>query len=247
MKHHVPGVISKIHVREPDVPAQFCIGVRAVAVGIFPCPGIGPLRRLSYGSLSIHPRIDQGHGPFIRLRLLIHHIENPFRPGQRHDDGIGLLGYLGKGLVKAFGELQVGRDLAQGQAGQAAQGEHASRNGGQHELQVPYVGNDRHNHIGVFVGIERALTQLVVQRVEFFHGLGLVVKYLDYLLSPQALLNIPGHTADCQLLGHKVFAAPSCQRPADEQHKQDHGRCQDGQRDTDAYHHRRYCQDGYEG
>ena len=48
------------------------------------------------------------------------------------------LGYLGKGLVKAFGELQVGRDLAQGQAGQAAQGEQASRNGGQHELQVPY-------------------------------------------------------------------------------------------------------------
>ena len=45
--------------------------------------------------------IDQVNIAVIRFRLLIHQLKNPLRAGQRHNDGVELLGDLVDGHIEA--------------------------------------------------------------------------------------------------------------------------------------------------
>ena len=120
MEHCMPRLVSKVHILKPHITGKSCVCGRAVLTGTFPGPQAGPFRYLCHFSAFIHTDIDKGHISPVCLRFLIHHIKNTFCPCQGHDNGIGLLGYLGKGLVKALCKLEIRSNLAQGQPCQAA-------------------------------------------------------------------------------------------------------------------------------
>ena len=200
-------VVAEVHTIKDHtaLQASVCDGTVRL-VGMLPGPHIGALSALRELSVGVLFRVDQLHIALVLLRLLIHEIKDTGGTGGGSDHEVDLHAHLGDGLGKALIQAYKDDNRAQGNPSQAVDAQNSAYNGYQSIAQPADVAVDRHEQVGIAVGLVRALPQCLVHLVKIFLGGLLVAEYLDHLLSVQHLLDKAVHNAQIFLLLDIVFA-----------------------------------------
>ena len=95
MENDFIPIVAKIHVLKPNVSCKLCIGNGSVGpVRMPPGPDSGALIALCEIAVFILDGVYKGYIPLIFLRCFIQQAKNALCPGQAHDYGVDLLGYL---------------------------------------------------------------------------------------------------------------------------------------------------------
>ena len=135
MKHHVVFRISERHIIKSHVAFQLRICHCAVCLmRMFPCPQACSFFTLRKISLCILLCVYKSNISFVYFRLFIHQRKDAFRTGQRHDDGVELLGNLHKRLSKALRKLKIRRHHAKRNVSDAEYRKRAAQYSSQNEL-----------------------------------------------------------------------------------------------------------------
>ena len=149
----------------------------------------GPFRDFFDFTFLVDSCVDQIDIAVVHLRIGIQQGEDPVCAGHGHDDEIQLLA----DLVDRHGEASVkGQEGSQGTEGQTV-GEdrkQAADHGCEDVADVAQLSVDRHQHVGVFVGIVGGIKELIIQLDKFFDGLGFMVEHLDDLLAVHDLFDM---------------------------------------------------------
>ena len=145
-------IISKGYILKSYITFQLCIGYGAICrMRMFPCPHAGSLFAFYNVAILIFSCIDKCYITLILFWFLIDQIENSFRTGKRHDDGIKLLCHLHERLSEAFGELQIGSHNTKCDSSDACYRKDSSENRRQYKLQVSDISDNWSHHITVFI------------------------------------------------------------------------------------------------
>ena len=232
MQHGLLRHIAKVHVLHGDVALELRIGDGAVPlVGMLPGPVAGVLGALVDGAVRIHMGIDQGHVALVLLGLLVHQGEDALGTGQRHNNGVDLVGDLGDGHIEAPGEHHEGHQIAQGQQGVVGlDAQQSAHNGQDRILHIAQVIVDGAQHIGELAGAVGVHPQLLIELVEVLLADLLVVEDLDHLLAGDHLLDITVDRAQGTLLANKEARGLACQNLGDiddQSHREEHDNGQD--------------------
>ena len=178
MEDQLIWFVAEVHMIQHHAAFQLCIGHGSVRlVGMPPGPYVGPL--LGLGELSVRPLfgIDQLHIALVGFRLLVHQFKDPLGAGGGGDHKVDLLADLGNGLGKALVQAHKGDHRAQRHTRQAVDAQHRSHNGHHHIAEPADVVVDRHQQIGVAVGLVGALAQGLVDPGEIRLGCLLMAEY----------------------------------------------------------------------
>ena len=207
MQHQLLGDVAKVYVGHGDVALQLGIGDGAVRlVGVLPCPVAGMLRSLGDIAVFVNFGVDQLDIAVVCLRLFVHQLEDALRTGQRHDDGVDLVGDLTDGHVERTGQEHEAHQAAKGQ--HIAAGQHAQRtahDGQNGILDVAKVVVDGTHHVGQGSGDAGIAAQLLVELVELLLAGFFVGEDLDHLLAVDHFLYVAVQRAQRLLLADKVF------------------------------------------
>ena len=102
MQHNLVLGISEVHIVQDHAALQLGVGHRSVLMGMLPGPQVGLDRRFGQLPVLVLHRVDQLHIAVVRLRLLVHQIEDTGCAGRGVDHKVNLLAHLGDGVGKAF-------------------------------------------------------------------------------------------------------------------------------------------------
>ena len=221
--------IAEIDVGEGDVALQLVVGGSAVVVGVLPRPDTGAFAGLHEGVVLIILGVDKGDIALVGLAGFIHHLEDALCTGQRHDDTVGLHGYLTDGHIEALVQGEEGHDGAQRHAADAADGHGCTRQSTDGIADVAQLGSDGHDDVGKAVGLLGAVLELIVQLAEALEGLLLVGKDLDDLLAFHHLFDVAVHLAEVALLSDEELAALLGDLLGAEHHQGHHQHGDDGE------------------
>ena len=201
MQHNFIRVVSEIHAVKDDPAFQFGIGNGAVGlVRMFPGPQIRALRGFRQFAFGRFLDIDQFDIARVRLRFLIHQIEHALRPGRGRDHEVDLHTHLGDGLGEILIEANKGHHRAQRHTGQAVDSHYRPSNGHQRIAQPADIRVDRHQQVGVAIGLIRAFPKGLVYLVKILLRRLFVAKDLDDFLPIQHFLNESVYNAQVLLL-----------------------------------------------
>ena len=163
MKYNVIRRIAKGHIEESHITFQFCVSNRPICLmGMFPGPDTGTVRTLCQCSVRGPFCIDQCDVTVVGFRFFINHVENTFRSGKSHDDGVKLLRNLQKRLCEASGKLQIRRHDTKSDAADSCDRKDPAEDCGEHELQISHVADDGSHHGGKGMGCGCALVEFFI-------------------------------------------------------------------------------------
>ena len=206
-------VITEIHIEEADIAADLRVGGGAVLVRVLPRPDVGLFRGFSEFAVLIVLGVNESNVAVVYLRLLVHQLKDTLGTGKRHNDGVELLRDLRYRLGERLGQLQEGRDNADGDAvsDHAGQRQRAADDRDQNVQQVADVHHDRHEDVCEGIRARSILAQLIVERIELLLALFLVAEHLDDLLAVDHLLDIAVDPAERLLLLEEVLRGLTAQ------------------------------------
>ena len=236
--------ITKVYIREGDVAFQLVVGGGAVVVGVLPRPQAGALGGLHQIILAVVLGVHEGHIALVGLAFLVHHFEDTLSTGQRHDDAVGLHGYLTDGHVEALVQRKEGHHGAQRHAADAAHGHGCTHQCADGVADVAQLGVDGHHDVGKAVGLVGAVLQLIVQLTETGQSLLLVGEHLDHLLAFHHFFDVAVHLAEVALLLDEVLAGLLGDLFGAEQHQGHHQHGDDGELPAQQAHAE---EDGHDG
>ncbi|CCX38489.1 uncharacterized protein BN452_02363 [Clostridium sp. CAG:1013] len=195
-------------------------------MGMLPGPNAGALFALGDGAIGVLLGVDQSDVAFVGLSLFVQQSEDPLSACQAHNHQVQLVGYLADRARELFGHVQEGNHDAdaESQAGNAHVGsacgeQHAAHNSHAHVQHVADIAQDRHEHVGVAVGLFGVVEQLVVDLVKLFLGFFLVAEHFDHFLAVHHFFHKAFRAADGLLLADKELGGLA----ADLFHHKDHG------------------------
>ena len=202
MQHGLFGHITEVHIVHGDVAFQLRVGDGAVSLmGMLPRPAAGAFGALHQIAIFILFGIDQRDIAVILLGSLIHQVENPLRTGQRHNDGVDLVGNLGDGHIERAGERQKGYQLAQcQQAAAGGNGQIAAHNGQNGILQIPQIVVYGPHDVGVGSGTKCIPAELFVDFIKLLLTGTFVAEYLHNTLTVDHFFHIAVDRAQRALL-----------------------------------------------
>ena len=248
MEHQLLRDVAKVHVGHGDVALQLGIGDGSVRlVGVLPCPVAGMLRGLGDAAVFVDLRVDQPDVAVVRLRLLVHQLEDALRARQRHDDGVDLVGDLADGHVEGAGQEHEAHQAAKGQhiaAGQHAQ--RAAHDGQNGILDIAQVVVDGSHHVGQGSGGTGVAVQLLVELVELLLAGFLVGEDLDHLLAVDHFLHVAVQHTERLLLADKVSGGLPCHLHGDEDDAGDGKEHHDGQQPGGLEHSHKDHHNGHQ-
>ena len=206
-------IIAEIHIKEADIAADLCIGGGAVLVRMLPRPDVGLFRGFNEFAVLVVLGVDESNVAVVYLRLLVHQLKDTLGTGKRHNDGVELLRNLRYRLGERLGQLQEGRDNADGDAvsDHAGQRQRTADNRHQNVQQVADVHHDRHEDVCEGIRACSVLAQLIVERIELLLALFLVAEHLDDLLAVDHFLDIAVDPAERLLLLEEVLRGLTAQ------------------------------------
>ena len=207
VQHRLLRHIAEVHVKHGDIALQLGIGHGTVRlVGMLPGPAAGALVGLGNVAVFINYRVDQTDVALILLRLLVHQLKDTLRTGQRHDDGIDLVGHLGDGHIEGTGQGQEADELAHGEQLSAGEyREQAADDGENRVLGVAQIVVEGPHGVGVSPGKVGIPPQLFVQRVKLFLAGILMGEDLHHPLAVDHFLHIAVDRAQRALLSDEKF------------------------------------------
>ena len=206
------------------------------------------LRSLGDIAVFVNFGVDQLDIAVVRLRLFVHQLEDALRTGQRHDDGVDLVGDLTDGHVEGAGQEHEAHQAAKRQhipAGQHAQRTaHDGQNG---ILDVAKVVVDGTHHVGERTGDAGIAAQLLVELVELLLACFLVGEDLDHLLTVDHFLYVAVQCAKRLLLADKVFGGFARHLHGDEDDAGNGEEHHDGQHPGGLQHPHKDHHNGHQG
>ena len=116
MQNDLIRVITEIHIEEADIAADLRVGGGAVLVRVLPRPDVGLFRGFNEFAVLVVLGVNESNVAVVYLRLLVHQLKDTLGTGKRHNDGVELLRNLRYRLGERLGQLQEGRDNADGDA-----------------------------------------------------------------------------------------------------------------------------------
>ena len=230
MQDDLVFIVSEIHIIQHDRAFLFCISDGALRlVGMFPCPQIGPYRRLCQIAVLILFRIDQLHIAIIGLRFLIHQVKDSLRACRRVHYEVDLLADLRDRVGKALVQSHKSHNRTDGHACQAVDPEDRSQDRHQRVADPADIGIDGHQKVGVAVRLVRTVPQPLIDLIEIPHRRFLMAEDFDDFLPVQHFLDKSVHSTKVDLLADIVFPRQLREIGCDKEHDSRGQKRDDGQ------------------
>ena len=226
------GRVAKVDVVHDQVAAQrYVLDLPGCAVRVFPCPHAGVVvGLLELPSLGVDLRVDERHIAFVGFGLLVDELKDAVGAGEAHDHGVDLLRDLTDLSAELLGHVEERhydgdgqRHARDAQIGHAQRQENAACQCDQHVEQVAQVHKDRHEDVGVHVGLLRDLEELFVALVKIGLGGRLVAECLDDLLAVHDFLDMALDHAELGLLRNEEARGVGAEQLGHKGHKGDAG------------------------
>ena len=244
VKHDLVITISEVNAIQNNITFQFDIICFASGfVKMLPCPASCTFLGLNQLTILFF-HIYQGHISVIYLRLLVQKVEDTLRSGKCHNNTVKLLAYLIDRLAEALVKSKKTCQAAKSKSTHTIYCQHAANNGTQHIADIPNLCTGRHQHVCKFIGIIRALKQLVIQLIKLLKAFFLMAEYLYNLLAFHHFLDVTIYNTKILLLLHEILAAESCKIFTCHQHHSNHDQSHDGKRHIQNNHTYQYTDNG---